>query len=446
MQAVWFRVVLLVAMALPMLVLYATSTLGHYLSADLQFEHHLIGFLITSSFGVAAVLSLWAGNIVDYLGSRQSLRLLFATIVVAFIVVITTPNFYGLVGAAAICGIAQALANPVTNLLIAQQVPPAQKAGVVGLKQSGVQLSALFAGLVLTKVAADYGWRVAFGSIIPIALLFLLAVPSVTPKQHQAVNKSFALPTINPLVARLMSVQFCVGLSLSAFVTYLPTFAALQGMPKTLAGSLIAVFGVMGILSRIILTPLGAKLRDESWLLLTLVIIAALSVVITIQATPEYYLPLWVGAIGVGLTAVGTNAIAMSMLIRDPKDFGHVPTASGLVSVAFFGGFAIGPALYAALSYYSGSLALSWNTVIGIFLLSGVMAVLLAVARHKAPTESTEVLALQAEMAELKQRITVLEHNYAQVLTQLAESSPTPTAQVIPLLPAKKNKTRTKRR
>ena len=77
-----------------------------------------------------------------------------------------------------------------------------------------------------------------------------------------------------------MGVQFCVGVALSAFVTFLPTFAIQHGMPLSLAGTLIAAFGVMGMLSRIVLTPIGAKLKDESLLLLLLIALAACSMAV----------------------------------------------------------------------------------------------------------------------------------------------------------------------
>src|SRR5688500_9421004 len=113
---IWFRIVLVFAMALPMLVLYAISTLGPLLGRDLYFKPELLGYLVMSSFGLAAVLSLWAGAFVDRIGSRYALTILFSAIALAFALIATVENYYGLVAATAICGIAQALANPVTNL------------------------------------------------------------------------------------------------------------------------------------------------------------------------------------------------------------------------------------------------------------------------------------------------------------------------------------------
>ena len=228
----------------------------------------------------------------------------------------------------------------------------------------------------------QYGWQAAFGAIVPVAFLFGIATLFLTPGQHSGTGKGFMVPLPNPLLLRLMGIQFCVGISLSAFVTFLPTFATRQGMPLSLAGALIAVFGVMGIFSRIVLTPMGAKLKDESLLLLALTAIAVCAVAVTMQAGSESHWRLWAGAVGMGLTAVGTNAIAMSMLIRDPA-FGPVATASGFVSFAFFGGFTLGPPLYGTLSSYSGGLQWGWNTLIGVLLCACILSLALASARRR---------------------------------------------------------------
>jgi CP family cyanate transporter-like MFS transporter len=401
----WLRIVLVLAMALPMLVLYAVSTLGLVLSRDLEFPPARLGFLVMSSFGLASLLSPWAGAFVDRRGSRIGLMLLFAVIGGAFALMVSADHFYGLAAASALCGIAQALANPVTNLLIAERVAPAGRAGTVGLKQSGVQFAALFAGLVLPSLALTHGWRLALAPVIPSALLLFATVPLITPRTHQGAGRHFVLAAPNGLLLQLMAIQFCVGVSLSAFVTFLPTFASHQGLSPALAGSLIAVFGVMGIFSRIILTPLGAKLNDESYLLLALLAVAALALAVTMQAAPDSQWCLWAGAAGVGLTAVGTNAIAMSMLIRDAR-FGRVAVASGFVSVAFFGGFALGPPLYGHLAAESS--VLGWSFLIAVLLLGCVMTMLLADARHKAK-EGEAMARFKEEFVLLKNRVEALE-------------------------------------
>lgn len=408
----WFRLVLLLAMALPMLVLYATSTLGLTLSRALAFPPAWLGYVVMSSFGLASVLSLWAGYVVNRIGSRNGLIGLFVIIASAFTVMVTAEHFYGLLVAAALCGIAQALANPVTNLLIAEQVAPPKRAGVVGLKQSGVQVAALFAGLVLPSISLTYGWQIALGIIIPVALLLALITPLIAPKKLLSPAKPFTFALPNALLFSLMSVQFFVGLGLSAFVTFLPTFASHQGLSPALAGSLIAVFGVMGIVSRIVLTPLGAKMRDEAYLLLGLCVVAAMAVIVTMQSSSDNQWCLWAGAVGVGLTAVATNAIAMSMLVRD-SSFGVVAVASGFVSVAFFGGFALGAPLYAYITHFSSEFPLGWLSVIAVFLCACRLAIALANARHRQRVESqqaAELTALKTALIVMKARLETVEN------------------------------------
>ena len=82
-----------------------------------------------------------------------------------------------------------------------------------------------------------------------------------------------------------------------------------------------------------------------------------------------------------GLSAVATNAIAMSMLIRDSA-FGLVTAASSYVSFAFFSGFAFGPPLFGLLSGQPGS-ALGWNVLTGLLCLACVMTLRLASARKR---------------------------------------------------------------
>lgn len=376
------RAVLTIAMALPMLIVYAIGTLGPFLVNDLHIQPGLLGYMTMSTFGFAAILSPWAGPMVDRLGSQRALGTLFFAVALAYLLIVTIPGFSGVVAAVAVCGIAQALANPVTNLLIAQCVAPQKRAFVVGLKQCGVHIAALFAGLALPGIALQFGWRAALGIIIPIALVLAITAPSVAPSSLGGKVKRFHLSRPNVLLLLLMSSQCCAGISLSAFITFLPIFATQQGMLPSQAGLLVAVFGAMGIFSRLVLPPLGARLRDESPLLLALLAMSAIAIAVTMQADSTNHWKLWMGAVGMGLTAVATNAIAMSMLLRDAA-FGAVTAASGLLSSAFFGGFALGPPAYGAISDTTHGFTGAWSALIGVVLLGCLMAIALTFVRHR---------------------------------------------------------------
>lgn len=388
------HLVLILAMSLPMLILYAIGTLGPLLIKDLHIAPAYLGYASMSSFAIAALLSLVAGSIVERIGTKTGLVLLFGIVALSYLLIISLPGLSGVLVALALCGVAQGLCNPITNLLIAQQIAPAKKAAAVGLKQAGVQIGALFAGLLLPSVALHHGWRFAIGMLIPVALLLALlsfvllpsqqASPSQPTQPSPAKPKPWSLARPNALLWRLMGVQACVGIVLATFVTFLPVFAASQGVPITQAGWMIAAFGAMGILSRVLLTPLAARLHDETALLLALLLVSAGMIAVTMQANPGQQWLLWLAATGMGLTAVATNAIAMGMLLRSPSNassggFGNVANASGLLSAAFFGGFAFGPAIGGAITVHSFTLL--WQSLLGVLLLACIIACSLLRAR-----------------------------------------------------------------
>src|SRR5687768_5424756 len=92
--SIWFRIVLVFAMAMPMLVLYAISTLGTFIVRDLHLEAKLLGYLVMSSFGIAAILSPWGGALVDRIGPRHALTILFFTVALAFTLLATGKDYF----------------------------------------------------------------------------------------------------------------------------------------------------------------------------------------------------------------------------------------------------------------------------------------------------------------------------------------------------------------
>ncbi len=376
------RTLLVLAMAMPMLLLYAVSVLGPQLVQDLAIPPESLGYFTVGSFGVAALLSLRMGALVSRVGVRYGLAMLFGSVALTFAMMASVPGFYSLLLATALLGLAQALANPVTNLLIAQRVAPQHKAFVVGLKQSGVQLAALFAGAVLPVCASQLGWRGALALVVPLALVLSLLALRQTAQPVSANAASTPVATLNARLGLLMAVQCCVGVALSAFITYLPIRAVALGMTQAQAGLLVALFGAMGILSRLVMTPLGARLREEAFLLAGLLLVSAMSIALALQVDAASRALLWLAVTGMGLTAVATNAIAMSMLIRDGS-FGSVASTSGMVSAAFFAGFAVGPASIGELARRSGSLSRAWEALLLVLVLGIVLSLLLARLRRR---------------------------------------------------------------
>jgi len=360
---------LTLAMGMPMMVFYAIGVLGPQMVADLGFPQTYLGWLTASTFGLAALASPWAGAWVQRIGSRNGLVALFMLVGLSFTLIRLLPGFGGIVMALLFCGLAQALANPATNQAIAQTIAPARKAAMVGFKQSGVQASALIAGLVLPGLSEWLGWRGAFAVWVPLAVILAYAsirlFPATTTTRTAA---SFKLACPSPWLWMLMAIQLCAGLALSSFITFLGVHAQQLGVTTQIVGMMVSGFGVMGILSRVVLTPVSSRMRDETLLLLLLFLCAIAALLLMRLAEPDIHWPLWGAALGMGASAVATNAIAMSLLLRDAR-FGAPARSAGMLSAGFFGGFALGPPVFGALLALAGGFSGAW-----LFLISALAA------------------------------------------------------------------------
>lgn len=371
---------LLLAMALPMLILYASGALAPLILQEVYISSQILGTFTLSAFGVAAVLSLYAGRWVKQWGVRNATVSLFLLTGLSFAALILVEHWLGMVLAIAVCGVAQALANPVTNQAIAIQVPASRKAFMVGVKQSGVQLSALAAGSVLSLAAVEWGWRAAFALVIPLCLLMAgLAARKNWQAKVPLMRPAARGQTDKRLLASLMVMQAGVGVTLAAFITQIPVFSAKIGMSSQQAAFLITLFGVMGIVSRLVLTPLASKLRHESELLIVLYVIAGLALMTAFGATADQLWLIYVGVVGIGGTLVATNAVAMAMVIKYPA-FGEIPVASGRVSMAFFSGLAAGSLLFQAAVSAGGTMMAG----VGLLLLCLLTCLLAAVRLRNA--------------------------------------------------------------
>lgn len=373
------KFLLMLAMTMPMIVLYSVSSLGTQIVEALNLLPGSLGYLVTSSFSVASILSIGTGWYVSRYGARHSLLLLFTIVVIAFLLIAFQPSYYSLMIAAGLCGVSQALANPSTNVLIRQNFSLNKQASVVGLKQSGVQLAALISGVLLPVMALNYGWNWAYFSLIPLAILCIFLV--ITKISETKKSLQFTLDKPNRFLSKLMAIQLFVGIGLSSFVTFLPSFSVFSGFSETLSFYLIAVFGVVGMASRIVLTPVGARFNNEVVFLMILIGLSFFSVVLMVVFSANYFWLFWVSVVGVGATAVTSNSVVMSMIVRD-HSYGKLSSASGYISVAFFGGFAIGPAVFGSLLNFYQDYTASWLIVCVSFLMAISVCVYLIVLRN----------------------------------------------------------------
>ncbi|WP_330445855.1 MFS transporter [Kocuria rhizophila] len=165
--------VLMAAMAAGPVFNYGVGALSATIVESYAITEGQYGFIITVVFAVAGLAAPLLGVLADRIDTRVQLTLIFGGVLVAFLLSATWQSYAMLLVAALIAGLAQSFSNPVTNRIVAQRVPLAQRPAWMGWKQSGVQVGLLVAGLTFPAAGAAFGWRGAalFGALLCVPLL-----------------------------------------------------------------------------------------------------------------------------------------------------------------------------------------------------------------------------------------------------------------------------------
>jgi predicted MFS family arabinose efflux permease len=358
------------AMATSTLPLYGVSALGPVLAEDLRLSRPQYGSLVAVTVGAAALLSVAAGGLIDRIGARRGLAGLTAAVVTALLAASVADSYLWLLAALATAGVGQALANPATNVLIRDRIPPPGDGPATGYKQSGVQISALLSGLVLPWVAAEHGWQWGLRASAVAASAFAVAVPLVrapVPRPRSARRQPFP-----SWLFRLTLYCFVLATANAAVAAYLPLFAVQDlGYRPAAGGAVLACFGLAGVVGRVWWAKRAADRHGRPALMLTTLACVATvcALPLTLATLPGLDILVWVGALGVGVSATAAYAVAMLDVVRNAGV--GTGRASGLVSVGFFLGFAVGPIAFGLLADRAGYQA-GWIAVAGTLALTAV--------------------------------------------------------------------------
>jgi sugar porter (SP) family MFS transporter len=148
----------------------------------IQDEFHLDSFeveCIVSAVLVGAILgSLWAGRMVDLRGRRPTILVAGGLFVVGSLVAALAPDFWVLLGARVVIGLAIGLVSVAAPLYVAETAPAERRGALVSLYQLAITVgifAAYLVDLALTDAAA-WRWMIAIG-VVPAAALVLGVLP-----------------------------------------------------------------------------------------------------------------------------------------------------------------------------------------------------------------------------------------------------------------------------
>lgn len=245
-----------VVASLGVLPTFLAGALVVQLRTDLGVDAARLGVATAALFVTAAVLAPLGARTAQRFGSTASMILAPSISAIALLIGGAATSYEWLLSAMVIGGVANAVAQPVANVRLAEFVAQRRLGVAFGLKQAAVPAAALFAGVAVPVIALTMGWRWAWAiaAIVAIAVaLYGVVTRSVLPLSQVAGSR--ALRGRDALSKRTMLFLTAGGFLAASVGTSVGVFfvdsTVKAGYSAAEAGVLFACLSVIGVASRI---------------------------------------------------------------------------------------------------------------------------------------------------------------------------------------------------
>lgn len=342
-----------------------------------------IGYQVGLVYFTAMLASVVAGTLVGRLGpcrtSQVSMVLAATGCLVASI-----PHVVTVMLGSLIIGSAYGLINPAASQLLIRHSPPERRNLIFSVKQTGVPLGGIAAGLIGPSVALSLGWSAALWGVAAVCILVAAVSQrgraSLDGDGNSAVRKKFSSFDTLYTVIKIKTlwwlalssfffsaVQLCVVAFLVALLVQDLGFSLIG------AGAVLACVQVSGAVGRITWGVVADWVHDGTAVLLGLagMMVAASAVVMLFVVD----WPSWL-AVGpfiiLGVSAVGWNGVYLSEVARlSPPQ--TVSATTGAAMFFTFSGVVFGPSVFSILHSVLNSYLRSYAFLVVISLMGAFM-------------------------------------------------------------------------
>lgn len=270
-----------------------------------------------------------------------------------------------LVGAL-VLGVGYGPITPASSHLLIRQTPPQRRALVFSIKQTGVPLGGMLAGIVIPALVLTLGWKgAALATAGLCGLLALIVEPlhrrldaDADPRApgDSGVLAAIRLVLAAPGLRRLALASLAFSAMQLCFGAFVVTFLSERvGLTLVAAGGVMAAAQAAGIAARILWGWVADRFLSARQLLLLLGLVMAGAGAAIGLVTASWPLAAIVAAsLVLGASALGWNGVYLAEVARlAPADAVGAATG-GALSLTFLG-VVIGPPLFSAVVAATGS-------------------------------------------------------------------------------------------
>ena len=361
----------LVVQALASMSAILPSAIAPELAAALGVPGSLIGFQVSCVYIGAMATSLVGGVFVRRFGALRCFQMaLFFVAIGGAMSAIPLLLAVGVGGG--IVGLGYGLTNPPSSHLLMKVTTPKNRNLVFSIKQTGVPLGGVVAGLIGPWVALQFGWQMVLASGAFVSLTFMIGISIFRP-YWDTDRDAKAILRVNPLrdVGIVWEYKGLRWVSLSAF-----SFAAMQVGLSTFAvtmlvgdlnfslieaGVVLAVMQAAGVMGRVLWGWVADHSGNPSGVLAaitSITVICALTMVLLDAKTPIAFV--YILLVTIGMTAIGWNGVFLAE-IAHLAPTGLISSATGGAMVITYAGVMLGPAAMSSIYGYAGSYTLTFG-------------------------------------------------------------------------------------
>ena len=233
---------------------FLVGVLALQIRVDLDVRVAAVAAGVSVFFLAGAVGAGVGGRLADRVGAVNALRgCMLVTAACLLAAAALAESLAVLLGLLAVAGVSNSVAQPATNLFVAEEIPGDRQGLGFGIKQSGIPAAIVVSGLALPVLAIPFGWRPTFAlcALAPLAVAVVL--------RHGAVAARPGRPSAGRPSRALVLTAIGAALSTSgpcALGAYLVASAVDVGIGEGTAG-LLAAFG--SAISLAVRISLGAR-------------------------------------------------------------------------------------------------------------------------------------------------------------------------------------------
>jgi len=267
--------------------------------------------------------------------------------------------------------------TPASSHLLIQSTPPERLSLVFSIKQTGVPVGGMLAGLLVPRVESWFGWQIATISVAVACLLCALLVKPLRGALDHDRDPTARASIINSLVQPiklvwqhkslrvLAIVSFMFSVTQVSFTTYLVTYLYEDlGWGLVAAGVALTVAQGAGVVGRIVWGWVADTLLGSSKMLMVIAVGLCIAVVATgalTAHTPHVFL--YLVLILLGATAVGWNGVYLAEVARQaPKGLAGMATG-GTLGFTFLG-VLFGPPMFGLIAATVHSYGVSFTLLL----------------------------------------------------------------------------------